>query len=49
MLDDNVLPPVEFQVLYKDRNHKIHDFYDIERVDSAAEFLTWALYNASKM
>jgi len=24
--DDNTLPPVEFQILYKKRNNKIHDF-----------------------
>lgn len=38
MDDENVLPPVEFQILYKKRNPRIHDFYDLARIDSGQEF-----------
>ena len=49
MIEPFVLPAFEFQILYKERNHRIHDFYDLARLESAEEFHAWAMYNISKM
>eukprot|EP00801_Mesodinium_rubrum_P005859 Mrub_05864.p1 GENE.Mrub_05864~~Mrub_05864.p1 ORF type:complete len:341 (+),score=50.84 Mrub_05864:118-1023(+) len=47
--DNKNIPPVELQLLYKDRNKHIHDFYDLQRINSKEELYAWLMYSISIM
>jgi len=49
MNENKDLPPIEFQILYKERNHHIHDFYNYQRLNSYEEFEAILLHDISKM